>query len=238
MFYVFISREKLLEFLPKGGVVAEIGVAEGDFSQTILDVVKPDRLHLIDPWEFQDRDDYAHDGNNVSRDEQEKRFNAVKKRFKKEIKSGQVVVHRKYSADAAKSFVDRTLDWIYIDGLHTYDGVTRDLEDFAPKVTKQGFILGHDYTNHEEARFMKFGVVEAVNDFVKKRGYGFTVLTADAFPTFVLSEEAKGEQAELLSGKLVYNVPNIIELRDDLVQGFKHDFIYFSENNMRILASF
>jgi hypothetical protein len=238
MFYVFIGREQLLEFLPKGGVVAEIGVAKGDFSQTILDVVKPERLHLIDPWEFQDREDYSKDGNNVSNEEQEDRYQSVTNRFKDEISTGRVVMHRSYSSDAAKHFVNRSLDWVYIDGIHTYDGVTADLEDFAPKVTKDGFILGHDFTNHKEARFMEFGVVKAVNDFVRKRGYGFTALTAEAFPTFVLSQNAKGQQTELLSGKLVYNVPRIVEIRDELVREFEHESVHFGKKDVRVFAKF
>ena len=39
------SREELLEFMPRGGVVAEVGVADGNFSQRILDIVKPRTLH-------------------------------------------------------------------------------------------------------------------------------------------------------------------------------------------------
>ena len=57
MYVLQISRVDLLQFLPKGGVVAEIGVAEGGFSKKILNATSPQTLHLIDPWEFQDRDD-------------------------------------------------------------------------------------------------------------------------------------------------------------------------------------
>src|SRR5579863_9495292 len=60
-----INRNQLLHFLPKGGEGAEIGVAKGEFSEALLGTVQPRKLHLIDPWEHQEREDYAHDGNNV-----------------------------------------------------------------------------------------------------------------------------------------------------------------------------
>jgi hypothetical protein len=42
------TRTDLLARLPKGGVVAELGVLHGAFSREILAIVQPDRLHLID----------------------------------------------------------------------------------------------------------------------------------------------------------------------------------------------
>ena len=43
---VFSSREKILEVLPKNGVCAELGVANGDLSYQILDINKPKKLIL------------------------------------------------------------------------------------------------------------------------------------------------------------------------------------------------
>ena len=44
------TREELLRILPKNGVVGELGVDEGDFSNLILTINKPKKLHLIDFW--------------------------------------------------------------------------------------------------------------------------------------------------------------------------------------------
>ncbi|MDJ0634304.1 MAG: hypothetical protein QNJ34_14035 [Xenococcaceae cyanobacterium MO_188.B29] len=46
---ITIQRQFLLERLPKNSVGAEIGVHLGDFSEKILEIVKPNKLHLIDP---------------------------------------------------------------------------------------------------------------------------------------------------------------------------------------------
>ncbi len=47
------ARERLQARMPKGGVVAEIGVWQGRFSERILAITKPAALHLIDPWLYQ-----------------------------------------------------------------------------------------------------------------------------------------------------------------------------------------
>jgi hypothetical protein len=129
-----ITRSRMLDFLPEGGEMAEIGVAEGDFSSEILAHVHPRKLHLIDPWEHQERADYEPDPNNVSVQQQGDRFDAVLARFKQEIASGVVAVHREYSAAAAGKFGAGQLDWVYIDGMHTAAAAYDDLISYAPKV--------------------------------------------------------------------------------------------------------
>ena len=68
------TRENFLRFLPKNAVVAEIGVATGDFSAQILALSKPKRFHLIDPWVHQSIDEYKDDPNNVEKAEADKRY--------------------------------------------------------------------------------------------------------------------------------------------------------------------
>jgi hypothetical protein len=219
-----ISRSQLLQFLPKGGEIAEIGVADGDFSSEILAAAAPRCLHLIDPWEHQDRDDYARDVNNVPEQQQESRFNSVLARFQGEIEHGAVRVYRDYSEDAAVFFADSQLDWVYIDGMHTQEAAYRDLTTYRSKVKREGFVVGHDYTNHVQAQSSNFGVVEAVNRFVVEFGYEFVALTWEVFPTYVLCQD--GAAAQALGNALLLNVPNVVELRDFPRSGrFEHKSI-------------
>jgi len=53
------SRDFVLRNFPKNSVGAEIGVWKGDFSQEILGIVKPRKLHLIDPWAYQDSVEFS-----------------------------------------------------------------------------------------------------------------------------------------------------------------------------------
>ncbi|NQY10924.1 MAG: hypothetical protein HRT71_15615 [Flavobacteriales bacterium] len=47
---ILLNRQELLKHLPKNGVVAELGVYKGGFSQEILEICKPSKLHLVDTW--------------------------------------------------------------------------------------------------------------------------------------------------------------------------------------------
>jgi Methyltransferase domain len=196
MFVCPISRLQLLQLLPKGGEGAEIGVAKGEFSQPLLDVVKPGRLHLIDPWEHQQR------------------------------------------ADVAAVFADGQLDWIYIDGLHSYDGVRSDLDHYKSKVKPGGLIMGHDYTNHARAKELNFGVVEAVDEFVEREGFSFLALTQEGFPTYVLARSADAPAAQHFIAHLLYHVPGVVELRDfPASHVFQHKLVQVG-NEVRAVSSF
>ena len=197
------TREELLRLLPKRSVVAEIGVAHGEFSSLILRDADPERLHLIDPWAHQDDAGYSRDPNNVSDAEQDERYGQVRARFSDEIASGRVVLHRSRSTDAARTFAPSCFDWVYLDAMHTHEAVLADLRAFAPLVRPDGLICGHDYANHPSARAAGFGVVEAVNRFVAERGGAFVALTDEAFPTYVLARSGDAPQARALRAQIL-----------------------------------
>lgn len=233
-----ISREQLLQLLPKGGEGVEIGVAEGDFSRSLLDTLKPGKLHLVDPWEHQSREDYNTDGNNVDDDAQEARYRAVAQRFAAEQRDGRVAIHRRYSQDVVGEFADGSLDWIYIDGLHSYDAVCSDLALYKSKLKATGIIMGHDYTNHIRAQQMQFGVVEAVNEFVEREGFTFLALTQELFPTYVLARDADQPAAQHLTAHLLFHVPGVVELRDYPARSlFQHKILRVG-GQFKVLPSF
>jgi hypothetical protein len=212
MYLLPCLRDVVLPLLPQNGVVAEIGVAEGHFSRTIFKTANPRLLHLIDPWEHQQRADYQNDPNNVQAEQNEARYQQVSAAFKAEVERQQVVINRAYSTQAVHRFVDASFDWIYIDGLHTYEGVKADLEAFAPKVKADGFILGHDYTNHPAAQQMGFGVMQAVNEFVGRTDFQFVALTNEAYPTYVLCRSPQVIQQFCV--QLILQIRWIVEIRD------------------------
>ncbi|HEY3917063.1 MAG TPA: class I SAM-dependent methyltransferase [Stellaceae bacterium] len=233
-----LVREDLLRLLPKGGEVAEIGVAQGEFSRAILANASPRKLHLIDPWEHQEREDYQSDGNNAEANEQERRHQAVCAQFSKAVQAGQVEIHRAYSAAAAQKFTAAQFDWIYIDGLHSYDGVKSDLQHYKDKVKPDGLILGHDYANHWRAQQMNFGVVEAVNEFTKSEGFEFVALAHDLFPTYVLARNAEAPVIQTLIANLLLCVPGVVELPEFPAKGIYQQKIIDVSGNLRVFPSF
>jgi len=57
----------------------------------------------------------------------------------------------KTSEEAAKEFKDRSLNFIFIDGDHTYEAVKKDINLWYPKLMKNGIICGHDYKHNNSA---------------------------------------------------------------------------------------
>lgn len=188
MLLVNAGRINILGCLRPGMVAAEIGVAEGYFSNYLLHDMKPSKLHLIDPWRFQDVADYAMDANNTTDAEGDRRYAAVQKRFSDAINSGVVKMHRALSTEIADSFPDDYFDFVYVDAVHTYEGCLADLRAFDKKVKRNGFIAGHDYQTIPIAKAHHNGVVRAVHDFVKQTGYSFIALTFEEAPSFVIAK--------------------------------------------------
>ena len=73
----------------------------------------------------------------------------------------------KSSDDAVLDFEDESLDFIFIDGLHTYDQVLIDCKNYYPKLKKGGYLIGHDYTRIE-------GVYKAATEFSHSVGKTLT----------------------------------------------------------------
>lgn len=136
------TRDVLLARLPKDSVCAEIGSWKGDFAAKILDSTHPRRLHLIDPWEYRGEGAYNHAmyGGYTpgGQDEMDAIHESVRDRFRTEIERGQVVIRRSRSVDAATGFADGELDWVYIDGDHTYESVKSDLETSRRRRLRRG----------------------------------------------------------------------------------------------------
>ena len=67
----------------------------------------------------------------------------------------------KLTSDAAVDILkDELFDFIYIDGIHTYDQVKKDIQNYLPLIKKGGIIGGHDYINGAHL----VGVYNAVNE--------------------------------------------------------------------------
>jgi len=57
----------------------------------------------------------------------------------------QLVMLCETSASAIRHFADSSLDFVFIDGEHTYEAVKQDISLWLPKVRRGGLIAGHDY---------------------------------------------------------------------------------------------
>ncbi len=159
-------RLLLLQKMPKRAVCAEIGVWKGDYSELILGTTLPEKLHLIDPWEFQGEFSERMYGGAVakSQTDMDSIYENVKKRF---AKYQNVVLNKGKSEKVLHEFRDGYFEWVYIDGNHYYDYVLKDLEICFSKVKPSGIIAGDDYTWGEKDGFP---VRKAVQEFTNAKG--------------------------------------------------------------------
>lgn len=162
------TREELLKLLPKGGVVAELGVDEGGFSEKILKLTQPEKLHLIDYW-------------GTKRYNVNKR-NGVELKFKNLIQNNKVEINLGYSTDVVKEFDDNYFDWIYIDTTHLYKTTIDELVLYHKKIKPNGIIAGHDYILGNWDGIVRYGVIEAVYEFCVKYNWEIIYITAELQP--------------------------------------------------------
>jgi predicted O-methyltransferase YrrM len=147
-------------FKDKGFTVgAEIGVASGYYSAILCQKNPKLKLYCIDPWlHYRDYKDFAN----------KKTFETMEMKAKELLSHYNTIIMKSFSVDAVKAFVDESLDFVFIDGNHTYDYVKEDIEVWTPKVRKGGIVSGHDYYKTKAGNV---GVIKAVDEYVKEHGY-------------------------------------------------------------------
>ena len=133
----------------------EIGVASGWTMNHFLQNLSNLQLTGIDPYVG-----YM-DGNiKIAQEMLDAQYLAAQDNISDFAPRGKIL--RGYSQDFVNSFEDKSLDYIFIDGDHSYEGALRDCELFFPKIKSNGIFAGHDWSFD--------GVQKAVNEFKDKNG--------------------------------------------------------------------
>lgn len=185
------SREQLISTMPKGSVVAELGVWKGEFARFIWDETQPKEMHLIDCWAPQDELGKIEKLVASSSEQHEAWYQEARGRF--EGVEG-VIFHRGMTADMVERFPDGHFDWIYVDGDHTYEGCAADLRMYLPKVKEGGFIVCDDYC---EEGLNYFGVKKAVDELCRDHGFKLEV-----YPKHVFEGEPRTEVEKLQEARI------------------------------------
>lgn len=58
--------------------------------------------------------------------------------------SDRAKIIKDYTTSAANMFDDESIDFVFIDADHGFEGCLRDITAWAPKVKKNGYVIGHD----------------------------------------------------------------------------------------------
>lgn len=134
-------------------VGAEIGIGEGIHASFFLSELDIDFVYLIDPYTVYQDERLMLKLEIIKR--WEKRAHIRLDKYKHKIKW-----MKEKSADAARLIADNRLDFVYIDGNHTYESVVEDISLYYPKVKEGGLLSGHDYEYKSVKR--------AVDEFISK----------------------------------------------------------------------
>lgn len=157
----FIGRANLGKLLNEKellGEAVEVGTHVGVYAEQFLQQWQGIQLTCVDPWSipqgYEKQAMTLEEGNPTREDDYwaaSKRLAAYPHRFK---------LLRKTSGEAVRTFQDKSLDFVYIDGDHNYDMVLHDLVCWFPKLCAGGILAGHDFLNCDAAETVQPAVME------------------------------------------------------------------------------
>jgi len=129
--------------------MVEIGSYVGDSAEIFADYFKT--VYCVDPWQNDyDINDAASWQHNMK---------VVEEQFDELVERKPNIIKMKMTSQQACIQIERA-DFVYIDGLHTFTGVSEDINIWTTKLKPFDFIGGHDYGNKHHP-----GVKPAVDAF-------------------------------------------------------------------------
>lgn len=173
----------------KNPIGAEIGTFAGDMACKLL--LRDDlTLYMVDSWEGSGQSYKGDSGDwhaSLTQDQQDEYMDRARQMTL--FAEDRAKFIRKRSVDAAKQIPDESLDFVFIDADHSYEGCMADILAWKRKVKPGGWLCGHDYENSD---FPKFGVTRAVNEWTKALELHLTV--GENFTWFVRIPERQLQQ--------------------------------------------
>lgn len=122
--------------------IIEIGSYCGASASIIANQFKNSTINCVDPWS-----PYTEDCSIIDIQQQEKELIEAENLFDTVVSNHTNIRKNKTSSlEYAKKILDRSIDFIYIDGNHQYSSVKEDILSWLPKIKNGGIISGHDYT--------------------------------------------------------------------------------------------
>lgn len=135
-------------------VGVEVGVERGHYSKVLLRSNPDLKLFCVDPWKA-----YSGYRDHVSQE----RLDGFYEETKKRLTGMNVELVRKLSLEAVADFQDESIDFVYIDGNHSFLNTVNDLYFWSKKVRTGGVVSGHDYVHIPRKSPRDIHVVEAVD---------------------------------------------------------------------------
>jgi len=158
------STKKAIEIFGKKPIkVIEIGTDKGYNAKNMLQSLNISKIYLIDPYKSY-REYTLSQPNRTPLIQSKAKIKAKRNLRKWDNKNQKIKWIRKFSDNAIKDIKEK-IDFIYIDGNHTYKYVLNDLKNYYPLVKEGGILSGHDINWK--------GVAKAVCEFCKEKNIYF-----------------------------------------------------------------
>jgi predicted O-methyltransferase YrrM len=141
--------------------VVEIGVQHGDCTTFLLDAVTTNggKYYGYDIWEPIGA--YGIDNINIDDVRHRLIMDGYSSNFYKLTK---INTHSEEFKDVLKSDTEGVIDFAFIDGDHSYDGVKTDFQTVYPMLSEEGSIAFHDTYSHAGCRKFVLDLYEKYND--------------------------------------------------------------------------
>lgn len=142
------AHELLSRLWGEGLKGAEIGVDRGTLSAMILKDTRIAHLDMVDSWAHREDQPAAYRATgdehaDLDQDDQDARMREAI--ISTEFAGNRRSVLRRRSTSAAVYVDDGSLDFVFIDGDHSYEGVAADIGAWVGKLKPRGLLSGHDY---------------------------------------------------------------------------------------------
>lgn len=162
--------DSLLDLFPDEVVGVEVGVHLATHSCRMLENHPKLLLTCVDMWDLhaKQKSQYLNTRDIDKTAEAMCDIRKAKDKYLRALENlspfhDRVNVIKDSSANASEGFDNGSLDFVYLDGDHSYEGCKSDIDSWLPKIKSGGILAGHDYfqTNWD-------GVVQAVDELVSE----------------------------------------------------------------------
>jgi len=193
----------------KPSVIVELGVHSGNsffaFCQAVKENSLSTKCYGIDTW-LGDK----HSGHYYA-----DVYESVVKHQQENYPHSGILIKKTFN-EALNNFKDGSIDLLHIDGLHTYEGVRDDFQNWLPKLSTKGVVLFHD----TQIKMKDFGVWKFWSEVSKKYpsfefdhgcGLGVLVIGKDVLPEIqsFINEVNRSENYQLFfknEGRRIYEL--------------------------------
>lgn len=176
------GSDAVVKRIPVGSVGVEIGVWKGESSSKFL--TRASHLHMVDPWSvdaYRSSDEHGGFRHYLRRysqlvggsheDSFQKYYDSIHDSVVSKFAGEPVSIYR-CSSDKFFEGIACTVDWVYVDGSHAFDGCLADL--YGARGIATYAIFGDDYGTKE-------GVTKAVDTFIADTGLELDVFGKDQY---------------------------------------------------------